>query len=146
MALRILLVAATLLLCGNAWGADQREIDAEAARIADNVMSPFCPARLLRDCPSPQAAELKKQIHEMVAAGRTEDQIFVELIASYGDGVRAVPTSSMAWLMPFVFLIGGLIAAVIWLQIRRRGEGAAADPLVSIDPEIQRQIDEEIGS
>lgn len=118
---------------------------AETEAIAATVMSPYCPGRLLRDCPSGQAAQLKTDIHNRLEAGESSTQIIDDLIAKFGEELRAAPKAEgfglLAWVTPFFFLIAGMIIAFVWLRGRRRGEEAAFSPL---DKEAEARLNSEL--
>jgi len=91
--------------------------------IFDSFMSPFCPGRLLRDCPSSQASELKRKIESQFKAGVTEEVVINDLVTTYGNEVRAAPLPKdfglVGWLAPFAFLLGGLLTFAIWLRYKK---------------------------
>ncbi|MCB0333496.1 MAG: hypothetical protein KDD55_08345, partial [Bdellovibrionales bacterium] len=45
------------------------EVEHRAFEVEGYLLSPFCPGRLLRDCPSSGAHDLKIEIREAVATG-----------------------------------------------------------------------------
>ena len=115
--------------------------------IAQSVMSPFCPGRTLDDCPSSAASELRNKITDMLLAGKTEDQVVENLYALYGEQIRSVPKKEgfglVAWIMPAVFLLGGLLILVIWIS---RTQSVTSKQLseVTLDPKTEARIKAEI--
>lgn len=95
----------------------------EAQSIFGEVNSPFCPGRLLRDCPSSAAVSLKEEISAQLAAGRTKEEIKAELFKRYGNEVNPLPEASgfasLAWWGPLVFLSLGLLVIA---RITRRSK------------------------
>lgn len=87
--------------------------------VQGNIMSPYCPGRLLKDCPSTAARDLKKEIKEKILAGSSAKEIEQELIQKFGDDMRAAPELAgigmLAWLMPIVFLCIGGVVISIWV-------------------------------
>ena len=121
-----------------------------ALELYNGLMSPYCPGRTLMDCPSGQATELRDWIAGQEQAGRPRQEVEDELYAKYGDVILQAPRAEgfglAAYVLPVIaFLIGGVI---VWLFLRRQaaaGAGAAqARPRASLDPEIERRIDEEL--
>ena len=118
------LLAAALLLCSAPVMAatSDDQLDAEVDQIFSSLMSPFCPGKLLRDCSSSSASELKAKVHERLKNGETAQQVSQSLLALYGEGIRAAPPVSgfgiFAWLTPFAFLAAGLILFLLWLRTR----------------------------
>lgn len=107
------------------------EVEREAARVSGSVMSPFCPGRLIADCPSPAAIELREQIRKRIAAGETADAIKAELLETYGEFVRAAPTAEgfdlAAWLVPPIALALAAVAVMLWMRRRTAKVAPAAE-------------------
>lgn len=81
----------------------------EAHAFVRTVMSPFCPGRTLTDCPSPDAAALREEIRQQLAAGVSQDAIRLELERRYGMAVVAEPRTAWAWIIPLAVLGAGLV-------------------------------------
>jgi cytochrome c-type biogenesis protein CcmH/NrfF len=83
--------------------------------IVGKVMSPYCPGKILSDCPTEKAAELKLTIKNQIISGSKEQQIIEYLESEYGkETISSMPTYSgfggIAWVTPFLFLvIGGVL-------------------------------------
>jgi cytochrome c-type biogenesis protein CcmH/NrfF len=141
------LLAGALLLggCGREEAADAPY----AVELYNGLMSPYCPGRTLMDCPSGQATELRDWIAGQEQAGRPRQEVEDELYAKYGDVILQAPRAEgfgvVAYLLPVVaFLIGG---GIVWAFLRRQAAGGGAPvarPRASLDPEIERRIDEEL--
>jgi len=122
-------------------------IEREASKIFNSTMSPFCPGLLIANCPSPGAAELKDQVRGALAAGMTPDSVRAELLAAYGDEIRATPAASgiglVAWVVPGLGLLVAGVGVVWWL--RRAGrEVAQAPAAVPLDPKAEERLEEEL--
>jgi cytochrome c-type biogenesis protein CcmH len=135
-----------------AWGAPPAAAAAEppyALELYNGLMSPYCPGRTLMDCPSSQATELRDWIAAQEQAGRTRQQVEDELYEKYGDVILQAPRAEgfglAAYVLPIVaFAAGG---AIVWIFLRRQAAGASAAPprpRASLDPEMERRIDEEL--
>lgn len=101
----------------------------EAGMVLDSLMSPFCPGRLLRDCPSSQAHELKEEIRKKVSEGALAKDLVEYYTTYYGEEFRAAPKNEgfgrLAWLGPLAFLLLGFFFVLIWLKSKRNAEPAA---------------------
>ena len=127
--------------------AQQEEVrNRQAQDLYDSVMSPFCPGRLLRDCPSAAAGELKDKIALDLASGLLPDAILQDLVNRYGNQVLSAPRSegigNLAWWLPLLFLLAGLALILSWLGLHRgsRPEGSS----LPLDPDTQKRIDKEL--
>lgn len=144
-----LLLAGALLAAGGAPPAAAAE-PPYSIELYNGLMSPFCPGRTLMDCPSSQATEMRDWIAAQEQAGRSRQEVEDELYAQWGDVILQAPRAEgfglAAYVLPIVaFAAGG---AIVWVFLRRQaaaGAGAApARPRPSLDPEIERRIDEEL--
>jgi cytochrome c-type biogenesis protein CcmH len=120
----------------------------EAKEISGNVMSPFCPGRLLSDCPSGQAAELRQKIEKRIEAGEKKEAVLESIYKLYGDELRAAPKTSgfglVAWLAPFIFLLLGLVGIALWL--RRKISAVPIQTGPALDAKTQARVDSELNN
>ena len=95
-----------------------------AAEIFSTVMSPYCPGRLLSDCPSSEADRLREEIKSSLAGGQSREQVLEDLRARFGDAIRSTPKTEgiglVGWIMPLVFFAAALIALGVWIVTARR--------------------------
>jgi cytochrome c-type biogenesis protein CcmH len=74
-----------------------------------------CVNEAIADSPAGVAADLRRQVHEMIAAGKTDDQIREYLVARYGEFVLYKPSFAprnwLVWAAPGLFLVVGLLVA-----------------------------------
>lgn len=70
------------------------------------------------------AVDLRREIREMIRAGRSDTEIMDFMVSRYGDFVRYRPPLNAAtlllWFGPPLFLVAGLIAFVRYLRRRDR--------------------------
>jgi cytochrome c-type biogenesis protein CcmH len=122
------------------------KIENEAQQIFGQVMSPFCPGRLLADCPSSQAGELRDDIRAKLASGEPSEQILDGIYAVYKDDIRAVPPrygfGMVAWLAPGLFLLLGIVLWVLWM--RHQGEEPMPAAPQAPDPGTLSQIEADL--
>ena len=98
-----------------------------------------CAAWCARTRPSPNPArtsalDLRQQMREQIAAGRSDDEIIAYMVARYGDFVLYRPplkaTTVLLWAGPALLLIGGL---VILARVSRSRRRLAEDPPLSAE-------------
>ena len=76
------------------------------------------------------ARDLRREIHEMIAAGRTDDEIIGFLVARYGDSILyrtpVQANTGPLWAAPIIFIIAGIgvFAAIV---NKRRGSESEID-------------------
>jgi cytochrome c-type biogenesis protein CcmH len=144
------LLAAALLTAGanvgvcNA-GDFSPEVEHEAGKVFGSVMSPFCPGKLIGDCPSPAAVELRETIRERVQAGESADTIRAELYDTYGEALRAAPTGKgfdlLAWLVPPVLIALCALAILVWIRRRRTDPSTTAGSLPELDAKSRARVE-----
>ena len=103
---------------------------AERARaIEAEVWSPYCPGRLLVDCTTTQARELRTEIQERIERGDDEAEVIDWVRSEFGDEAIARPVDGgglVVWLVPvLIFLVG---ATIVTLVVRRGRVATAAEP------------------
>jgi cytochrome c-type biogenesis protein CcmH len=137
------LVWVMLVLLPIAGYADDSVVDRgrEAYALSRELMSPYCPGRTLADCPSPNAAALREEIRDQLAAGATIDEVRGDLERRFGDQVRAVPRGPLVWGIPILVLLAGAIALAVALRRLSRPQGGQAE---AISPELEREIEREL--
>ncbi len=103
-----------------------------------------CQNQSLADSGAELAGDLRKQVREQVAAGRSDDEIIEFLVQRYGDFVRYEPpfkaTTALLWVGPFALLAVG--AGFLVLTLRRR-RGAPEEP--ALGPEDKRLVERVLG-
>ena len=109
-ALLVVFVLVALPACGSAFDAERDT----AAGIESKVWSPYCPGRLLADCPTTQSRELREEIAERVDRGETEAEVLAWVKGEFGETSVAEPDASpgglLIWLVPAaIFVVGALL-------------------------------------
>jgi cytochrome c-type biogenesis protein CcmH len=97
--------------------------------IEDEVMCPICGVPLELAIDAPQAQRQREFIRELIAEGRTKEEIKDALVVEFGDEVLAVPETSgfdlAAWLVPGAAILVAAVAILLALR-RWRGEDRRA--------------------
>ncbi len=119
LALVLLALAALAALAVPAGAAEPR---ASLLDLEDEVMCRVCGVPL-NIAEAPQAEDQRELIRELIAQGRTKEQIKDRLVAEYGAAVLATPGDDgfdlAAWLVP-VAVVVALLAALALLVPRWR--------------------------
>jgi cytochrome c-type biogenesis protein CcmH len=81
-----------------------------------------CQDETVADSNAELAADFRRQIHDMVAAGKTDAEIKSYMVGRYGDFVLYKPpvqaNTALLWMGPFILLLIAL--TVVSLVVRRR--------------------------
>jgi cytochrome c-type biogenesis protein CcmH len=95
----------------------------QAHQIASTLRCPICEDLSVADSPAPLAGQMRQQISQQLAEGRTADQIRQNFVASYGDSVLLSPPhqgiGQLAYVLPIVVIGVGVLVGVFRL---RRGK------------------------
>lgn len=98
------------------------ERQAAYERITREVRCLVCQNQTIADSTAPLAMDLRREIRDMVAAGRTEAEIKDFLLQRYGDFVlyrpRFTGSTALLWLAPAGLLVIGGFG--LWRSIRHR--------------------------
>ena len=103
-----------------------------------------CQNQSLADSNAELAGDLRKQVRDQVAAGRSDDEIISYLVQRYGDFVLYEPpfkaTTALLWVGPFLLFaaaVGFLLFAV------RRRRNAPQEP--ALVPDEKRLVERVLG-
>ena len=117
------------LACGPA-AAQSPDMDQRVSALANELRCLVCQNQTLADSNAPLAVDLRNQIREQLAAGKSEQDVTDFMVARYGDFVLYRPplkaTTVALWVGPFVFLAFG-----IWLLARRLARRRPPEPELS---------------
>lgn len=96
-------------------------LDARLKLLEEELRCLVCQNQSLADSNAPLAEDLRREVRELAATGKSDDEIKQFLVARYGDFVLYRPpvksTTWLLWFGPLVLLGTGI---VVWWQIARR--------------------------
>jgi cytochrome c-type biogenesis protein CcmH len=137
--------AAALLALSLALPAAAAAQDVELTDIEDEVMCPICGTTLeLSD--SPQAERERELIRDLIAEGRSKEEIKDALVAEYGEDVLATPDSEgfdlTAWVVPAlgIALAAGAVGLAIARLARRREDDGGPEIAADEDARLERDM------
>ena len=113
--------------------------------LAEELRCLVCQNQTIADSNATLALDLRNQIREQIAQGKTDDQIRAYMVERYGDFVLYRPplkaTTVMLWLGPLALLVIG--ASVFWGVVRKRGpKTTAPEPSPGRRAEIESLLEE----
>ena len=123
-----------------------------AVHLADQLRCLVCQNQTIADSNAELALDLRRQIREQIAAGRSDGQIVDFMVERYGDFVLYRPplkaTTLFLWFGPPLLLLLGIIFLLRYLNARRKrveqqplsaSERHAAEALLGSDNEGERK-------
>jgi cytochrome c-type biogenesis protein CcmH len=127
--MRILLMLLLLTACLPAFAreaasaADDPVLEQRAMKLAAELRCLVCQNQSLADSNADLAIDLKNQVRSQIREGRSDAEIREYMVARYGDFVLYSPpwklTTALLWAGPFVLMIAGALALVLYLRNRR---------------------------
>ena len=113
------------------------------------VMCPICHTTLDQSS-SAAAQRIKAFIVRRIRAGDSKSEIERRLVADFGPAILAQPPKHgfdlLAWLLPIAGILAGAVAIgfAAWRWTRRREPEPALVGVGSLDPELERRLDDEL--
>ena len=97
------------------------------AELTEELRCTVCQNQNLADSDAQLAQDLRREIYQMILAGRSNDEIKAFLVDRYGDFVLYRPpmqgNTLALWAVPLVVLFGG--AVVVFFVVRNRNRKLA---------------------
>ena len=134
LATAICVAAAGLGLAGAACAIDTTqmptpELQARYEGLTHELRCVQCQDNDIADSPAGIAEDLRRQVREMLLAGKSDDDVRSFMLARYGDFVlyspRFAPKTAWLWIAPEVLLLVGVLVA--WRVVRKRSGLVSAD-------------------
>lgn len=127
--MRTLLIGLALLLAASAaYGIDSQPpfpdpaLQARYTALTHELRCLVCQDETVADSNADLAADFRRQIHDMVAAGKSDAEIKDYMVQRYGDFVLYKPpvqsSTMLLWIGPFILLICAI--GIVTLVVRRR--------------------------
>ena len=113
--------------------------------LAEELRCLVCQNQTIADSHATLAVDLRNQIREQIAEGRSDAQIRDYMVARYGDFVLYRPpfkaTTALLWLGPFILVAAGIGAFLVIVR-RRRASSGEVEPTAKRRAEIERLLDD----
>lgn len=114
-----------------------RAEEARFQQLSAELRCPMCQNETLADSNAPIAHDLRRQVFEMIQAGKSDAEIKRYLVDRYSAFVLykppVEPSTWLLWFGPFALLLAG--ACVVYMNVRRRRrlQAGATPPASHID-------------
>ncbi len=103
---------------------DDPATNKRAVYLAEELRCLVCQNQTIADSHAELAVDLRRQIREQIAQGRSDSQIIDYMVERYGDFVLYRPplkgTTLFLWFGPPALLLGGLAFLFYYLKSRRK--------------------------
>jgi len=145
----LLLAICLALLPAPAAAQDGEPTDDEVNAIARGLYCPVCENVPLDVCPTQACAQWRAIIQQMLAEGRTEQEIMDYFVVQYGERVLAAPPAQgfnlLVYLIPpAAFLAGAFMLARIIRRWTRPASSAAGAPATASDDPYVERLEQEL--
>jgi cytochrome c-type biogenesis protein CcmH len=136
----LLLTAAPIVAAaGEAVPTENDPVAAErAVHLANELRCLVCQNQSIAESNAELAVDLRRQIREQIAAGKSDREITDFMVARYGDFVLYRPplklSTVLLWLGPLLLLVAGCVVLARQLRARR-----SAGPPPDLTPEERRR-------
>jgi cytochrome c-type biogenesis protein CcmH len=113
--------------------AEDPAVEQRMVNITQELRCLVCQNESLAASQADLAQDLRREVRELVKAGKTDDEVRKYLVDRYGDFVlyrpQFKPMTWVLWAGPFALLVIGLVALMAFLRSRQRAAAALDAPL-----------------
>lgn len=129
-----LLIGSSLVQAGEAQPlAQDPVVEKRLNAISENLRCLVCQNESLAGSRADLAEDLRREVRNLIVAGKSDKEIIDFLVARYGDYVLYDPpfkaSTLLLWVGPFVVLAGGLVGLIVFLRRRTRQTVSTAEEL-----------------
>ena len=126
-----LLFIVILIMSVNCYGVDYRQLaDPKQQESYDTLTKELrcwvCQNQTIADSNAELAADLRRQVYEMLEKGKSRDEIVQFMTDRYGDFVLYKPAfkgkTTILWIAPIIFLLMGLITVFFFIRRKKASE------------------------
>ena len=104
--------------------AENPEIEQRMIALSEELRCLVCQNETIAASRADFANDLRREIREQISANKSDKEIIDFRVARYGDFVLYRPpvksTTLLLWFGPFILLLGGAIALLVYLKQRRK--------------------------
>jgi cytochrome c-type biogenesis protein CcmH len=143
---RLLVLLLAVLACAFASAkeatplAEDPVVEQRLIAISEEMRCLVCQNESLAGSRAELAQDLRRELRELIRAGKSDAEIKEFMVSRYGDFVLyrppVKPTTWLLWAGPFVLMIGGIVALLVYL--RRRGQAVAGGDAALSDDDRNR--------
>ena len=139
-----------VLLSGSCYAVDSRQLSDPKQQESYETLTKelrclVCQNQTIADSNAELASDLRRQVSEMLAQGKSKEEIVQFMTDRYGDFVLYKPAfkgkTLLLWIAPIAFLVIGLIAVLLVIRSKKAKEKLTSDTeALQSDTEKQKKI------
>ena len=115
------------------------ELEREAQAIDKMLMCPVCPAETIDQAQVEISFQMRAVVREMLAEGKSRDEILDYFVDRYGADILAAPPKSgsnlVAWILPIVGVAAALVGVFFVIRAMTNSQRRAAAPAATAPSE-----------
>ncbi len=143
------LLLMAMLPAASSFGAQPTPVSKEEHEIEDMLIAPCCWTQPVSQHYSEVSEKIRKEVHEMIAAGKSRDEILNHFVSQYGERILAAPRAkgfnALVYILPWVALIAGAWLLVLLLKkLRAPAAAPAPAPAPLLDSRYASVIEKEM--
>ena len=112
--MRKLFASLLLSLAAAGAAASDAALEKRAKALSEELRCLVCQNQTIADSNAELAVDLRKQVREQLAQGKSDEQVIDYMVGRYGDFVLYRPpvkeTTWLLWFGPLLLLVGGVVA------------------------------------
>ena len=120
------------------------ELEVRYHDLSEELRCPKCQNQNIADSDAPIAQDLRKQLHQQLEQGASDEEILDYMVARYGEFVRYRPSfdgvTVLLWLAPVLLLLAGIGVLTAVLRSRPGKSGSGADKLSTEEQQRLRSL------
>ena len=135
----LLLALLLVTLAAPGWSAiesfrfESPEQEARFKQLSGELRCLVCQNQSIGDSNAELAQDLRREVYEMIQAGKSDAEIVDFLVARYGDFVLYRPpvttTTALLWVGPFLLIVIGIFFLIRFIRTRVAASAAASGAL-----------------
>ena len=136
-----------LVMSTNSFALDSRQLSDPKQQEAYETLTKelrclVCQNQTIADSNAELAADLRRQVYEMLQQGKSKEEIVQFMTDRYGDFVLYKPPfkgkTSLLWIAPVVFLLMGLIIVFFFIR-QKKATAALHSKAGSLEVDVEKQ-------
>jgi cytochrome c-type biogenesis protein CcmH len=138
---------AAIMWASVSFGAQSQPASEEEREIDDQLIAPCCWTQPVSQHYSEVAEKIRNEVHEMVTAGKSRDEILDHFVAQYGERILAKPRAkgfnALIYLLPWAALLLGAFLVILLLK-KMRSPSTAPTPSPMPDSRYASAVEKEM--